>query len=207
MACQLASSGVREVIDTTHVPIADADVREEEEDDLDLAPSTVGTAAGIPALDLLEIGVIETETTEEDPQIAVTATTAETATITEQADAMTVTVAMAAVTVVTIEEIGAEAQMTEEEEGTVQNVEVPARTEREPHQGKTVQRERSISTTAKRLEGPRRSITQSQTALAMIRNESMRSDQQLLANLRTSSERAQSLQVNLYGEDVLHVDT
>ena len=35
----------------------------------------------------------------------------------------------------------------------------------------------------------------------------MRSVQQLLANLRTTSERAQSLQVNLYGEDVLHVDT
>jgi len=206
----LASSGVREVIDTTHVPTVDADVREEEEDDLDLAPTTVGTAAGIPALDLQETDVIETETTEEDHQtaeIAVTATTAETATITEEADAMTATVAMAAVTVVTTEEIGAEVQMIEEEEGTVQNVEVPARTEREPHQGNTVQRERSISTTARRLEGPRRSRTQSQTALAAIRNESMRSVQQLLANLRTTSERAQSLQVNLYGEDVLHVDT
>ena len=122
------------------MPTADADVREEEEDDLDLAPTTVGTAAGIPALDLQETDVIETETTEEDHQtaeIAATAMTAETATITEQADAMTATVVMAAVTVTT-EEIGAEAQMTEEEEGTVQNVEVPARTEREPHQGKTV---------------------------------------------------------------------
>ena len=121
------------------MPTAGADVKEEEEDDLDLAPSTV--AAGTPALDPQETDVIETETTEEDHQTAetaATATTAETATTTEQTeDVMTATVAMVGATAVTTE-IGAEAQMTEEEEGTVQDAEVPARTEREPHQGITV---------------------------------------------------------------------
>jgi len=211
----LASSGVREARNTTLAKTADQNVKEEEGEtdaDLDLALTTV--AAETPALDHQETDVIETETPEEGhltAEIAETTTTAEVIVTKEQADAMTVTVVQNVVIAVTAKTswtkgIEAEVQLKKEEERTVQDVKVlkTEMTGRDLHQGKTVQRERSISRLKKLMGTLTKRITPSHPALhlATTRIESMSPDQQLLASLNSRTECSQSLHFNIYSEDV-----